>query len=290
MSAKQSLGNKSPAKVIEYLRHIGDNEAADSLQAAGGAGQSLTLSWGKQVWGHTGILVGYIPADAKDQMVPIENGFALAPDPGLKDSRIRITLERFWVQNYPGLGTHKILCEFMGKNQIEGEPEELRYVLSTEARDGASASISGIPIFLGATVGKNGIAFEGKTINVSSGTDDDILAALNSGPFRDGLGLLTMAQPALKPFVSLASSFVNAVLKRSQNKQIYHFKLGLDFSNSQTSAALRYGSFAVVQIDDAGWNWENYRWNASAQQIVKAATGEALEFNYLVFRVSPYDE
>ncbi len=287
---RDSLGFKSPAAVIEYLREIGDDDAADALEPAGGTGQAFGLSWGFEVWGHTGVLIGFIPPEANGRLAAIENAYTLSPDTSLKNSRIKISLERFWVQRYPGRGTHEILCEFTGKNQAQGEQEEMQFAIKTEANDGASAAISGAPIFLGVTVGNNGIAFEGKTINVRSKTDEDLLAALSSGTFREGLGLLTTVQPALKPFVGLASSVVTAVLKRSKNRQIQFFKLGLDFSTNQTSVALRHGSFAVIQADDVAWDWSSLAWNSDAQQVVRRETNEAIGFNYLVFRVSPYEE
>lgn len=287
---QDSLGYKSPVKVIEYLREIGDQQAADALQPSGGTGQGFGLNWGSEVWGHTGVLIGYIPPTPTERLASIENAYTLHPDTSLKGSRIKISLERFWVERYPGLGRHKILCEFTGKNQAQNEQEEMQFALKTEANDGAGAAVSGAPIFLGVTVGNNGIAFEGKTINVRSSADDDLLAALSSGTFREGLGLLTTVQPALKPFVGLASSVVSAVLKRSKNKQIQFFKLGLDFSTNQTSVALRHGSFAIIQADNANWEWSKLAWNADSQQIVRREDGQSIGFNYLVFRVSPFEE
>lgn len=289
-SEHDSLGYKSATKVIEYLREIGDDVAAEALDPPGGTGQAFGLNFGSEVWGHTGVLVGYIPNTPSGRFAQIENAYTLPPDASLKGSRVKISLERFWVQRYPGRGTHEILCEFTGKNQAQGEQEEMQFALTTTANDGASAAVSGAPIFLGVTVGNNGIAFEGKTINVRSKTDEDLLAALSSGSFREGLGLLTTVQPALKPFVGLASSVVTAVMKRSKNAQIQFFKLGLDFSKNQTSVALRHGSFAVIQADDANWAWKNLSWNADAQQIVDSGTKKSIPFNYLVFRISPFEE
>jgi hypothetical protein len=287
---KDSLGFMSPAKIVEYLREINDHAAADALDPPGGIGQAFGLNWGSEVWGHTGVLIGYIPPDASVRLATIENAYTLPPDLSLKGSLIKISLERFWVQRYPGRGTHEILCEFTGKNQAQGEQEEMQFALKTEANDRSSAAVSGAPIFLGVTVGNNGIAFEGKTINIQSKMDEDLLAALNSGTFREGLGLLTTVQPALKPFVGLASSVVSSVLKRSKNRQIQFFKLGLDFSTNQTSVALRHGSFAVIQADNVAWDWSKMAWNVDAQQIVQRHNGQAIGFNYLVVRVSPFEE
>ncbi len=290
MSKRDNLGAKSTQAVLDYLTEIGDLDAVDALRPTGGTGQGFGISWGSEVYGHTGFLIGHIPLGAAGGEIDIENAFTVPPDVSLKDTRVRITFDRFWVERFPGRGKHKILCEFTGKNQVEGEQEELRYAITTEAQDRSSAAISGTPIFLGVTVGKNGISFDGKIINVSSSTDDALLEALGSGTFQEGLGLLTMAQPALKPFVGLTASVVKSVLKRSKNKQIHFFKLGLDFAESNTSVALRHGSFVVVQYEDPNWNWKDYVWNAEGQQILHKSDKRPLGYNYVIFRVSPYSE
>ena len=289
-SANDSLGAQNPKVVIQYLRDIGDDEAAAKLHAKGGTGQGLSLSWFDQVYGYTGVLIGYIPATATKAVSDIENAVTLSPDQTLKNTRVKITLERLYVHCYPGRGQHEIICELTGKNQAGGEREEMQFALTTQANDGASASINGAPIFLGVTVGHNGIAFEGRTINVGSKGDEDFLAALSGSSFRDGLSLLTTVQPALKPFVGLASSVVGAVLKRSKNKQIHSFNLGFDFAESQTSVALRHGSFAIVQTDDHDWDWSRLAWNADSQRIVHKDTGAAIAFNYLILKISPFND
>lgn len=288
---KESLGSRNPKAIAKYLRIIGDDAAAERFERQAVAGQGFGNLFGDDVWAHTGILLGFIsPQTTPCLPITIQNASQVEPDLTLKNSRVKITLEQFWVHKYPGNGQHTILCEFMGKNQIQGEAEEMRFALTTEARDQSAASVNGSPIFLGVSVGQNGIAFEGRTVNVRSDLDDTLLKALGSGPFRDGLTLLTTAQPALKPFVGLAGSLVNSVLDRSKNKQIYYFKLGLDFSNSSTSACLRHGSYIVVQGGSANWNWNNFVWNPHAQELLYKVNDRRIEYNYLVFRVSPYDE
>ena len=90
--------------------------------------------------------------------------------------------------------------------------------------------------------------------------------------------------------MGLAGSLVTSVLSRSKNKEIYSFKMGLDFENSRTSAKLRYGSFIVIQGDNSSWLWNDVVWNADAQQLVRRHDGTTLGYNYLVFRVSTYNE
>lgn len=284
------LGRNSPETIIKYLQEIGDHQAADRMITQGSSGQAMRRFWGDDVWGYTGLLIGFMAPDAEGTQIAITDATSLIPDESLKNTRVKITFDRFWVHRYPGLGTHNILCEFTGKNQIHGEAEELRFALTTRASDRSSSPINGSPIFLGVSVGPNGISFEGRTINVCSDQDETLLAALSSGPFRDGLSLLTTAQPALKPFVGLAGSLVTSVLSRSKNKPIYSFKMGLDFEPSRTSAKLRHGSFIVIQGDSSEWRWNDVVWNTSAQQLVRKHDGSTLEYNYLVFRVSAYHE
>jgi hypothetical protein len=289
-SQKESLSAKSRTKIASYLRDIGDEEAALRFTPSGGGGQGFMAKMlGMDQYAHTGILLGYIEPAAGAGLIPIQNALTISADAALKDSRIKITLDKVFVQNFPGTGTHEILCEFTGKNQIEGEAEEMRFALTTTANDGSGAAISGAPIFLGVSVGKNGIAFEGRLINVKSSSDAGLMDALGSDVFKNGLSLLTSVQPALKPFVGLAGSVVKAVAARSENCQVYAFRLGLDFGNGSTSACLKYGSYVVVQADADSWDWTKLSWNPDSQLIVNQADGQRIELNYIVVGVSAFE-
>ena len=125
-------------------------------------------------------------------------------------------------------------------------------------------------------------------IHIGSSGEDAMLAALESDAVKQGLSLLTTAQPALAPFVGLAGSLVAGVLKRDKNKEIYNFKLGLDFADSRTSAKLRYGSFVVVQTDRVTWSWSRVAWDGSRQLVIDTDTQQPVASNYLIFRISPY--
>lgn len=290
-SDRNSLGHKSRTTIAAYLLDIGDVEAAARFSGQGGGGQGLTARvFGTDQYAHTGILLGYITPGATGRLIEIQNALTLSPDLALKNSRVKVTLDKLYVQSFPGLGTHEILCEFTGKNQIRGEAEEMRFALTTTANDKSSAAISGAPIFLGASVGNNGIAFEGRTINVKSSTDQLLMQTLGSDTFRNGLALLTTAQPALKPFVGLAGSVIKSVESRNRNCQVYSFKLGLDFGHGSTSVRLRHGSYVVVQADTHAWNWEKLAWDPSAQLIVDCETSIPIEFNYMVFGVSAFED
>jgi hypothetical protein len=288
-SQDDSPGSKSRPVIARYLSDIGDDAAAARFSGQGGGGQGVTARFlGADQYAHTGLLIGYIAPEFSGSLIDVRDALTLAPDVTLKGGRIKITLDKFYVQSYPGTGTHSVLCEFTGKNQISGDAEEMRFALTTMVNDESSAAVSGAPIFLGVSVGQDGIAFEGRTINVRSSTDDTLMEALGSDTFQNGLALLTSAQPALKPFVGLAGSVVKSVASRSRNCQVYAFKLGLDFGGGATSARLRVGSYVVVQGDPGVWDWSKLAWNTGSQAVVQRANNLPIEFNYMIFGVTLY--
>jgi hypothetical protein len=286
-SAADSLGAFDNREVADYLLSIGDDAGAAQLLGQR-AGQSFGL--GSTPWKHTGFAVGYIgPTSGTGASVPVVPAGGVDSDTSLIGTRIKITIDKFHVQEYPGMGVHEVLCEFAGKNQVAAEVEEMRFALRTAVRDGESASISGHPIFLGVTVGKDGISFEGRSINVANNLDKTVLEILDSPAFKSGLSLLTTAQPALKPFSSLAASVVKATAERNKNRQIHSFNLGLDFGSSATSSRLRLGSYVVMQSDGVKWDWNNFLWDRNSMSLQpKSAAVPVPQLNYMVFGVGQF--
>ncbi len=281
----ESLGARSDSDIAAYLVSIGDKEEAQHFlpEASGQA-----ASFWERPYKSTGMVLGFIPAGSTStNVIRIAD---VQPDRSLIGKRIKITLDKFFVAKYPGWGTHSILCEFSGKNQVPGETEELSFAMRFDARDNSGPAIVGAPIFMGLTVAQDGISFKGKTVNVKNSGDDMVMAVLDTPAFKSGLQLLNTAQPALKPLTSLATATVGAIAKRNENAQIHTFELGLDFDGSATSARLRHGSYIVVQTDEStGWDWSEYEWNASGMAL--HPVGKPLEtphFNYMVFAVSPF--
>lgn len=282
-----SLGSLSNGEIAAYLTSIGDLNGADGFLNANVGGQHLFN--GNKSYSPAGCVIGHIAEGNQGPQSAIANVGTLQADQSLVGQRIKITLDKFYVDNYPGLGRHNILCEFSGRNQVEGEVEPLKFVLRFQADDKDGASIMGVPLFLGLTVGPNGISFEGRTINVSSDKDEALLATLESPSFKSGLALLTTVQPALKPFSNLAEAAVKNVLKRSANKQVHSFNLGFDFSANVTSARLRLGSYVVVQRDgNLPWDWSEVEWDVGSQSLRYRDGIRSVEFNYMVFGVTRY--
>jgi hypothetical protein len=280
-----SLGSRNNADIAEYLLDIGDKtEARYFVQDAGGQSASLL----SRPYKSTGMVLGFIPQGSKAGQVM--SMASVSADRTLIGKRIKITLDKFFVAKYPGFGTHSILCEFSGKNQVPGEMEELSFAMRFEARDDSGPAIAGAPIFMGLTVAADGISFKGKTVNVKNSGDDMVMAVFETPAFKSGLTLLSTAQPALKPLTSLATATVSAIAKRNKNAQIHTFELGLDFDGSATSARLCYGSYIVVQSDEgSNWDWSEYEWNANGMALhPKDQPDVTPHFNYMVFAVSPF--
>ncbi|MEF3063067.1 hypothetical protein V4C85_24965 [Ralstonia solanacearum] len=286
-NASESLGARAPGEIAAYLTLLEDLDGAQQFMSAGVAGQGIPFL--SPSYSRTGLALGYVQphGSVPTNTSPIVGAGTLESDRNLIGTRIKISLDKFFVDSYPGLGRHEILCEFTGKNQISGETEELRFALRTFAQDGQSASINGHPIFLGLTVGNDGISFEGRTVNIGSSTDNAILTALDSSTFKSGLSLITTAQPALKPFADLAGSVVKAALTRNRNCQVHTFNLGMDFSNNATSARLCLGSYIVVQTNENTWDWDAVVWDSQSQSM-KMKDTTATKVNYMAFGVSAF--
>lgn len=283
-----SLGALPSADIAKYLTDVGDLDGARPFMP--GVVQGQTIPFTKPPYKHLGFILGFIPPGATDKSSDIMAVSQVTRDTDLISKRIKISLDKFHVDNYPGLGAHNILCEFSGSNQVAEVTEPLQFALRFKCNDKASASQSGVPLFLGVTVGKDGISFEGRTINVSSDLDEALLSTLDSPSFQNGLSLLRTAQPALKPFSTLAEAAVKNVLKRSKNKQIHNFNLGLDFGFSVTSARLRLGSYVVIQSDDAvAWDWSAFEWNRDAMALQYRDRTKSIDFNYMIFGITQFD-
>src|SRR5512142_323527 len=113
------LGQLPPAQAAIKLREAGEDEAAARLEEArpGEAPREGMFApsgrwWPFQdrPWQHTAHAFGYLaPAAPGDKPQTIQHGGNIDPDLTLKNARIKITLDRLRVADYPGWGTHRIL-------------------------------------------------------------------------------------------------------------------------------------------------------------------------------------
>lgn len=289
-SQHNSLGAKSDPDIAEYLLNIGDNATAREFIEGDIAGQGLFGT--TKPWKATGMILGFFePTASASANVPILGVSQIDGDRNLIGKRIKITMDKFFVCSYPGRGTHDTLCEFAGKNQLAGDAEELRLALRFKVNDNGSAARSGTPIFLGVTVGKDGISFEGRTVNISSEGDEQLISIFEAPAFKNGLTLISTSQPALKPFVGLADTVVKFLARQGRNHQVHNFNLGLDFEAGVSSARLRLGSYIVVQTDSTQWDWSQYYWDRNSLSLIRKTPKDGDEnFNYMVFGVSAFSD
>jgi hypothetical protein len=283
-----SLGSQSNEDIGTYLTLINDFVTAQDFIGANVAGQGGIFT--TKAWKHNGSVFGFIndTPDPTNNLFTILNASAIQPDTNLIGQSVKISLDCFYVHSYPGFGAHNVLFDFGGKSQINTVIEDVRHPLKFRINDQATASINGTPIFLGLNVSQNGISFEGRTINVDSSDDQQIISLFESNVFKTGLTLTNTAQPILKPYSALAVAAVTAIAARSKNVQVHNFNLGLDFSNSPTSCKLRHGSYLVIQSDDR-MDLSNYRWNRTTARLEHfSGPNTSIEFNYLIISVSAY--
>ncbi len=280
-----SLAFEPEEAIAAYLDDIEDLEAAAALRRKVVRGQSIASLLGLE-YAISAHHYGYI-SESETGRAPIVPATSVKPDPDLVNTAVKVTLEKFYVESYPGIGRHTILLEVLGRNQAGSEAEDLRFTSVVEANDRDSVAIAGIPLFVGLRVPPDGIAFKGRTIGLRSSGDAMIVDALKSGAFQSGMKLLGHVQPVIPQFVQLAAGVTAGLAKRRLNKQIQTFQLGLDFSDQSTAPSLRLGAYVVVQApDDGSWSWSDWIYDFDRSNVVHAETGNQAPYNTMVFRIS----
>lgn len=281
-----SIGYLADNELADYLAAIGDDDAAEVLRSAGARGQSLGV-FGGAAYRYTAHVFGFIEQGPPgSSQIPIVPASSIEADANLVGQQIKVTLDAFRVEEYPGLGKHTVLFDFQGRDQAGQEAQDLQFASVLTVNDSDNAAVSGVPIFTGLTVPGDGLSFKARTVIIKSAGDESILDALQSTAFKEGLKLLGQVQPALPQLVGLAGGITRNLIKRFRNKQVQFFDLGLDFSQIRTSARLRRGSYVVVQVPDASmWNWSNWFYDPSAMNIVDAS-GKVAPLNTIIFSIS----
>jgi hypothetical protein len=289
------LGLQSPEAIQAKLAEI---EAAP-------AGELEPLERAaRHSWLNTQHQYGYIApfTPGAQRYHPVESAGNIPADTSLQGQRVNIRLDYLRVYEYPkpwfsGANQHTILFTFEARNQVEGNKEEpVAFNQLYKARTGQDAAVSGQPVFIGLTVGSNGLGFTCKTVNVSNSTDEELVAIFEADAVTAGLNLLTTAQPALAPLTSLARGICLSLAAHKRNVPVQDVRLGLDFDTGATGGRLAAGSYVVAQTarpDEIVWS--EWAYDAGTGTVVRdpkhLAEGErayALPYNAFVFRVSRY--
>jgi hypothetical protein len=246
----------------------------------------------KPIYLYTSHEFGFIQLvnDVSQETLDIKHPGAIQPDTSLKNSQINIRLDRLRVEDYPGSGKHDILFEFNTKNWIEDQnlEEDVNFAQTYSVQGGGTAPIAGHPIFQDLNVGENGIHLGCATVNVKSSRDKDILKFLDSNIFKNGLKLVTIANPAIAPLSSFAVGVTRSLAKQSENSGVQNFSLGLDFSSTATGLRLREGSYIAVQVpENMNWNWNEWVYDPKKGKIVDRIDNTTMiPYNYIVFSIS----
>jgi hypothetical protein len=279
------IGRWPTDDAVARLRELGAEEKAGELEAfearSAAEAQGPVWDWMKSLfetpaYKHTSHSVGYIENIPTGTTTPIDvqDAGTIAADNSLRDQRITLSLMSLRTWNYPGHGTHNILLNFEARNQAPDGAEPVAFNLSAQSRDGQQAGVLNYPIFVGLKVGKEGVAFEGRTVNVSNDADKTVLDVMDSDLFRSGLQLLETAQPVIKPFTSLGVGLARAMAKRNENIPVQFFKLGLDFSQTAMGTRLRTGLYLIAQVPEArvgqkGMDWNDWVYLPSQRTIAR---------------------
>ncbi len=296
------LGLQSPEQILAKLQEIegigSDLERPERL---------VRLESTPRPWLNTQHQYGYIApfTPGAQRYQPITSASNMPATDSLKGKRINIRLDYLRVYQYPtplfdlGYSVHTILFTFEARNQVEGGKEEVvAFNQVYKARVGQDVAVTGQPVFIGLTVGPNGVGMVCRTVNVSNSTDEEFVAAFNSEAVTTGLNLLTTAQPALGPLTAIARGICVSLASHNKNVPVQEVNLGLDFETGALGARLAVGSYVVAQTTEPGEIvWSEWAYDVESGTIMRnpqsLAQGEKpypLAYNAFVFRVSPYTQ
>ncbi len=296
------LGKLPAEEAAAKLREVGENEAADMLEMAQDEqtkafeirGRKSWWPFQDKPWQHTAHTFGYLaPSAPGSDPLPIRSVGNIPADPSLKQARIKITLNRLRVADYPGGGMHRVLLHFFAQNQVPEKTENVHFNATYRVWEGDHAGVQGYPIFVGLHIGGEGMIFRCRTINVQNDQDEAFLDFLESDVFKAGLKLATIAQPVIAPFSEMALGLARAIAKRHRNVSVQDFDLGLDFSTMPMGARLAEGAYLAVQIPESFqpiWDWNEWVYHPASGQVVNRANPRQLiPYNYLIFSISRYE-
>jgi len=295
------IARMPPAKALTKLDEVDPEAAAEArtaLASTPASPQVMGFSFFQgepKPWQHSSHAFGFIGRSGSvGGQLDISDVGSMTSDGSLKDSRINISLNYLRVASYPGKGTHRVLFDFYAQNQLPGTPESVHFNSTYRVLEGERSGIRGYPIFIGLSVGKQGVAFRCFTVNVKNDQDEAFLGFLDSDLFKGGLKLATSLQPAIAPLSGMTVALTKAIAGRHQNVPVQDFYLGLDFDNTPGGARLACGSYVAVQIperDELIWDWTDWLFDSLSGHIVNRNNNkELIPFNYLVFGISRYEE
>jgi hypothetical protein len=135
-----------------------------------GLGEKKGLSWWPfqdRPWQYTAHTFGYLEPVASGsgpQPVRYVGDVKVDPNNNLRGARIKLTLNRLRIASYPGGGIHQVLLHCYAQNQTPGKAEPLHCNATYRVQEGESAGAQGYPLFVGLSVGQEGITVLGDDV------------------------------------------------------------------------------------------------------------------------------
>lgn len=282
----EMIKERSESLALPEALAIGELNESEREEYALLVGEEAVSLQGKlRPYEHKEHQIGYLGfgASTGTSVTPAAN---IQPNKSLK--RIIVRLDHLYIHDYPGRGARRIMFKFEAKNQLTSTGEEdVTFSQIYDAMEQQGAPVIGFPIFIGLNVGPHGVGFQGGTINVENDSDRAALNFMNSGPFKNGLQLLTTAQPAIAPFAGTITGMTELILKRNENRKVQDFFLGLDFDeNAAFGARLAEGNYIVVQAPSSAFQWGDWTYDAESQRVLHKTAKTMIPFNYVCFRVT----
>jgi hypothetical protein len=298
------IGKLPPEEAAAKLREVGEDELADAIEAAQRKVTTASTTFGiledllpflPKPWLYPAHVFGYsTPAMSDSTELPIQDACNIVADSTLKNTPIKITLDRVRVAKYPGGGVHHILFDFEAQTQLLDRGKILNINAVHRIREGDGVAIINQPIFPPLYVGSESVAFRCLTVNVKNEEDEAALKFLESPTFKAGVAAASIAQPLIAPATELAIGLTRRIAKRSKNVTVQKFDMGLDFSTIPNRARLAEGSYIAVQIPEnmqLAWDWDEWVYDPSSGQVVNDYDRtELIPYNYIIFSVSRYEE
>ena len=294
------ISEMSPEEAYNKLIEIGEVEEAEQIleelnktpgdrPSTFGLGDIFSIK--EKPWKYTEHAYGYI-VDSKDELLSIVHPATISPEKDLEGTNIDVSLDRLNVADYPGTGTHNILFDFYAENYLNSSTEKIHFNILLKAFEGQSAAVINYPIFVGLNVGKSGLSFQCKTINVQNEEDEKFLGFLKSDEFKNGLQLINSIQPAIVPFSKMVQNITESIAKRNRNIGVQDFFIGLDFSSTVTGLRLSTGSYIIVQIPKSlqdSWNWAHWKFDKVSGRIINKNDSTIMfHFNYIIIGIKRF--
>lgn len=291
------IGELPPSEAATKLRELGEIEAAEELEGITHLDIRMAVGLPRptrpRAWNHISHSFGFIPKVNPDsaELIEVKHAGNMQADESLKNARIKITLDRFRVADYPGRGMHNVLFEFSAQNQTSGHKEHIHFSQLCRIQEGEHAPFIGYPIYTGLCIGTEGVVFQCQTVNVMNQEDKVLISIFESDALKAGLCLAATINPAVGVVSSFVIGITGFLLKRKGNVKVQEFYMGLDFSNVPARARLCEGSYIAVQVPESPqWDWSQWVYDCESGRITaREDRSQLIPYNYIVFSVSRYD-